>query len=290
MFEDPVRYDSTDDFDFDIDLDEISEEDQRRFRRTFVEKIDIGESDELYADYAFEDSTQMLQYLQQRVLGAIEEYQETNTDYVPARVLEVGCADGFLLRALREYFPQIHTVVGIDPSPVATERGRTHSTDLRTGVLSTVDVDGEFDLIIIIGNLMLHEDPLDSLKRAASMLAPGGIIVGDVKNPLASTRLAARWFAQLPSGRRPRLLQNFIDRNFENYRFGISKDTLHELARRADLDVLDLSTEPPRALKFKNSHKGSNGLAGFFWEVSDRLDRLRDERAWLTFVLKEGRG
>lgn len=278
-----------DDFDFDIQVDEISEEDQRRFRRTFVEKIDIGESDELYADYAFEDSTEMLQYLRQRVLGAIENYRKINKDYVPARVLEVGCADGFLLRALREDMSQIQTVVGIDPSPVATERGRAHSTDLRTGVLSTVDVEGEFDLIIIIGNLMLHEDPLDSLQRATSMLAPGGIIVGDAKNPLAATRLAAKWFTRLPSGRRPRPMQSFIDRNFENYRFGISKATLHEMARRADLDVLDLSTEPPRALKFENSHKGSNGLAGFFWELSDRIDGARDEKAWLTFVLKKGR-
>ena len=286
IFEDPKRYLSYDDFDFDLEPSLISETEAEQFKQTFLESVDIGEPGELYSAYEFTDTEQMVTALAERIAGAISRHKLRSPGWRPQRILEVGCADGFLMRRLADVLPEA-TFVGVEPSPVTSERGRSLGSDIRTGILDSVSFEAPFDLVIMVGNWMLHENPVETLASITGLVADDGLVVGDTKNPNTLTRKVASSLARTGLHGHLDPLQGYVSRNFENYRYGISRGVLKTICERLDLNIERTLSLPPRALEHENTHQGSNGLAGTVWRWLDRIDMLREEQAWLGFELSK---
>lgn len=99
-----------------------------------------------------------------------------------ARILEIGCANGGLLNALKQL--GYHNVLGADPSPVCAQNAKQlYQIRVLTSALSDVNVDiGPFDLIILVAVLEHIQDLESALLRLRDLLSPSGklyIVVPD---------------------------------------------------------------------------------------------------------------
>jgi 2-polyprenyl-3-methyl-5-hydroxy-6-metoxy-1,4-benzoquinol methylase len=92
------------------------------------------------------------------------------------RLLEVGCAYGFLLDHLRSKGWQTR---GIEVSPLSAEAARRDlGLDVFTGKLEECPWDDSaFDVILMLDVLEHLHRPFDTLARASRLLAPGGVLV-----------------------------------------------------------------------------------------------------------------
>ena len=109
------------------------------------------------------------------------------------RVLDVGCATGYLAKALVE---RGCTVSGVEFDGEAAEEARPHLERLVIGDLETMDLaeafgEDRFD-VIVFGDVLEHlRDPLPVLRRAKALLADGGSVVASIPNIAhGSVRLA----------------------------------------------------------------------------------------------------
>jgi O-antigen biosynthesis protein len=100
------------------------------------------------------------------------------------RVLDVGCASGYLARALGE---QGCRVSGVEFDPEAAKEAEPFLEKIVVGDLETLDLAAEFmgeqfDAIVF-GDVLEHlRDPLPLLRSARGMLSPGGCVVISVPN------------------------------------------------------------------------------------------------------------
>lgn len=100
------------------------------------------------------------------------------------RVLDVGCASGYLAQALVE---RGCTVSGVEYDAAAAEEARPHLQQLVVGDLEQLDLvaelgRGEFD-VVVFGDVLEHlRDPLPVLRQARDLLAPGGYVVISIPN------------------------------------------------------------------------------------------------------------
>lgn len=108
-------------------------------------------------------------------------------------VLDVGCATGYLARALVE---RGCTVSGVELDGESAEEARPHLKRLVVGDLETLDLaeafgDDRFDAIVF-GDVLEHvRDPLQVLRNAKALLADRGSVVASIPNIAhGSVRLA----------------------------------------------------------------------------------------------------
>lgn len=109
------------------------------------------------------------------------------------RVLDVGCATGYLAQALVE---RGCTVSGVELDEAAAEGARPHLERLVLGDLETMDLaeafgDDRFD-VVVFGDVLEHlRDPLPVLRQAKALLADRGSVVASIPNIAhGSVRLA----------------------------------------------------------------------------------------------------
>jgi glycosyltransferase involved in cell wall biosynthesis len=143
-----------------------------------------------------------------------------------SRVLDVGCAGGYLARALAA---KGCTVVGVDsrPDPAASAAcSRFYAADLDGG--SWAPEERDFDYILF-GDVLEHLRDTSILTRSKSWLAPGGKII-------ASTGNVALWFMrlQLLSGRFRYAPRGILD---ETHVRLYTRDTFRDLLREANLAI-----------------------------------------------------
>ena len=109
------------------------------------------------------------------------------------RVLDVGCATGYLARALAE---RGCTVSGVEFDEEAAEEARPHLERLVVADIEKVDLaeafgDERFE-VIVFGDVLEHlRDPLPVLQSARRLLSDGGSVVASIPNVAhGSVRLA----------------------------------------------------------------------------------------------------
>jgi 2-polyprenyl-3-methyl-5-hydroxy-6-metoxy-1,4-benzoquinol methylase len=115
------------------------------------------------------------------------------------RVLDVGCATGDFLEAAQR---RGWDAVGVDPSP-ARDQALTAGLRIVGRTIDDADVEaGSIDLITFWDVLEHLPDPAASLRRAASLLAAGGIVAATVPNAgSAVARISGRrWFGYKTAG------------------------------------------------------------------------------------------
>lgn len=109
------------------------------------------------------------------------------------RVLEVGCASGWMLHALRERGMR---VVGTERSVERALPARRDGLPVFVGDLSALRPDARADLIVLFHVLEHLDDPVRALAACAAHLTPGGHVVVAVPT-LASWQarvFGAHWF------------------------------------------------------------------------------------------------
>ncbi|CAN5377170.1 class I SAM-dependent methyltransferase [soil metagenome] len=95
------------------------------------------------------------------------------------RVLDAGCGTG---RVAIELAQRGFDVVGveIEASMLAVARGKTPDIEWIEADLTHLELDAEFDLVLLAGNVMIFVDPgteASVVRGLASHLAPGGLLV-----------------------------------------------------------------------------------------------------------------
>jgi 2-polyprenyl-3-methyl-5-hydroxy-6-metoxy-1,4-benzoquinol methylase len=114
----------------------------------------------------------------------------------PGRMLDVGCGAGELLE---QYAERGWETYGIDPSSSATAAAARRGAHVHTGTL--VDQpwpEDSFQLITFQDALEHIVDPIDALRRARGLLAPGGLVLISVPNWCCWQRrfvFRSRWFS-----------------------------------------------------------------------------------------------
>lgn len=254
--------------------------DETEYRKLFVETSNItGEGGTVYPKFRWDDNAEMQAAIASGIAVAIR----TNLTVERPRVLDLGCGNGFTTRGLGRVFGN-GCVVGVDPSPTVLQLRADPAIECHRGTLDRIGFpDASFDAVAIIGNLMLHPDPPQTMAEVARILKPGGIVVFDVKNIRSLTRQAALWLGSMsPRLARHRLLQ----RNFANMRFGLHRGHFAWLCSDGQFQLLEAVTKPPRLLAFSNRSEFTGGMKGLVWSLSDRIDRWRDEQSWLQFTAR----
>jgi methionine biosynthesis protein MetW len=168
-------------------------------------------------------------------------------DAVPprSRVLDVGCAGGYLAVALRE---RACSVLGVEADAVAAGAARRRGVEVVEGsvadaaVLASLRAAGPFDALVC-GDVLEHlVDPWSVLAALAGLLRPGGIAAISLPN-------AAHWTVRraLLRGRFPREDHGLFDRTHLRW---LTLADARELVAGAGLDVVrETYTEAPLPLE-----------------------------------------
>lgn len=138
-------------------------------------------------------------------------------------VLDVGCGSGGFLRQLR--LLGYRNLTGVDPY-LPNEHNEPGIKLLRRSIF---EIEGAYDLINFGHSLEHMPDPRAALRRAASLLVPGGKSV--ISIPVASS-FAWRHYRE-----------NWVQLDSPRHLFVPSVQGLHLLASHAGLEVVDLVYE-----------------------------------------------
>jgi ubiquinone/menaquinone biosynthesis C-methylase UbiE len=99
-----------------------------------------------------------------------------------ARVLDVGCGTGALVRVLGGLRPELRELVGVDPAPEMVAVAEAARTDprMRFEVAAAERLphpDGSFDVVVSSASFSHWRDQDAGLAECARVLAPGGVLV-----------------------------------------------------------------------------------------------------------------
>lgn len=121
-------------------------------------------------------------------------------DWTGKRVLDLGCAGGFMAEALDDRGAR---VTGIDPASGAIAAARAHAAEGGRQIAYDVGVgealpydDGAFDAVVCVDVLEHVTDFQQVLAEVARVLVPGGLFLFDTINRNAVARLAVITMAE----------------------------------------------------------------------------------------------
>lgn len=160
------------------------------------------------ADKWWSGKTRWVRTLHNMVPGRLA-YFDRFAHWPGARVLDLGCAGGFMAEAIAA---RGAIVTGIDPAPKAIEAARAHADS--TGLSIRYDVgagedlpyvDAAFDIVVCVDVLEHVRDLERVLSEVARVLRPGGVFLFDTINRNALARFAVITVAEdvlglLPKG------------------------------------------------------------------------------------------
>jgi SAM-dependent methyltransferase len=147
-----------------------------------------------------------------------------------ARILDVGCGDGFHLDLLQRFGKASWRLEGIDMSDRAVEMGKLRGLEIHQGTVQSMAIpEGTYDLAFMIATIEHVDQPLEVLQAVGKMLKPGGTVVMVTDN---TDTLDFKWFQ---------------GRHWGGYHFPrhwnlFSPLTIRRLAQEAQLEVVELKT------------------------------------------------
>ena len=147
-----------------------------------------------------------------------------------ARILDVGCGDGFHLRLLREYGKPGWNLEGIDTSERAVLAARSAGLAVRQMSIEGADfAQPEYDLVLLIATVEHVANPLSMLTAVRRALRPGGrvVVITDSTDTLDFRLFGGRHWGGYHFPRH----WNLFD-----------KPSLRRLAERSGLEVTEIST------------------------------------------------
>jgi len=122
-----------------------------------------------------------------RVAGTNQAILDVLREKAPARLLDAGCGEGWLIRRVTEELPC--TAVGVDGSAAliasarqADPHNQYHQVTFEALSAGRRPVTGSFDAIVF-NFALLHEDVAGPLAAAKRFLAPTGVIIVQTLHP-----------------------------------------------------------------------------------------------------------
>jgi 2-polyprenyl-3-methyl-5-hydroxy-6-metoxy-1,4-benzoquinol methylase len=183
-----------------------------------------------YRHYYRKTGTPTMQYIEEFNLADRARYtanylQQQNLFFRRARILDVGCGEGSLLKEIKQRMPSVQTV-GVEPDVAFAEFARDYLQSKVYLSLAELSESGEsaFDLIIVNHVLEHVENPVDLLSRLKNIIGRYGSIYVDVPDICAYRSLADLHIA---------------------HRYHFSVRTLFVTAHEADLQVADAGRHDP---------------------------------------------
>ena len=151
-----------------------------------------------YQGSATQRGTAYSNYLQDedhRLGEARQRYRSDLAEYLPsssAKVLEIGCATGSLLKVIRDAG---HEVFGIDLSQrFADAAKQVHGLDVQVSDILSADApDGYFDMVFLFGTISNLSDIPGAIARIRRLLKPDGVLVANFP---AADSLVARLYGE----------------------------------------------------------------------------------------------
>lgn len=159
-----------------------------------------------------------------RVLAACQGLRED------ARMIDVGCGDGFHLSLLKDFGQSTWQLEGIDPSLQAVHAATSRGLTVHHGTVQELDLPpASYDLALMIATLEHVDDPVGVLRAVRSLLKPGGKVVIVTDN------------TDTPH------FQMFKSRHWGGYHYPrhwhlFNPHNIHALAQKAELEVDALTT------------------------------------------------
>jgi SAM-dependent methyltransferase len=256
------------------------------YRKLFVETWHIAEvgveGGGVYGRFNWDDNEALKVGVAKHVIDVIDRHLKRED---VGRILDLGCGNGFMtLELAKRYGAQ--NVLGVDPSPDVEFLPVRAGVQAMRGTLGTLDLpENEFGVVAIIGNWMLHADPAATLREAHKILQPEGILILDFKNVRATVRRLARVAARFSPDRLGRNV--LFQRMFVNMRYGLSLPYATGMLEASGYAVLESYSKPPRLLEFGNKSAYRAGIKGLVWRMTDALDALLDQRAWIQITARK---
>lgn len=147
-----------------------------------------------------------------------------------ARILDVGCGDGFHLGLLRDFGDKTWRLEGIDADERAAAVAERNGLTVHCGLIEQLDLPrSAYDLAFVIQTIEHVADPPKLLRDIRELLRPGGQVVIVTDN---TDTLDFRWFK---------------GRHWGGYHFPrhwnlFNQSTIHRIAGQVGLQVIGLTT------------------------------------------------
>lgn len=147
-----------------------------------------------------------------------------------ARILDVGCGDGFHLKLLKDFGHKSWHLEGIDMSDRAVEVGQHNGLIIHRGIVQNVDLPpASYDLAFMIATIEHVDHPKEVLESVRQLLKPGGHVVIVTDN---TDTTDFKWFK---------------GRHWGGYHFPrhwnlFNPKTLKHLAKSTDMEVEEIGT------------------------------------------------
>jgi 2-polyprenyl-3-methyl-5-hydroxy-6-metoxy-1,4-benzoquinol methylase len=196
---------------------------------------DISEFDKIYpANYhAFDFSEtkfgivyKVRQQLEtKRLLNFSKDLEEN------ARVLDIGCGDGFHLKLLAKYGKKSWQLEGIDINKRAVEMAERSKLNVRQGTIETLNLPENFyDLVLMIQTIEHLAKPDEMLLNIKKILKPGGqlVIVTDNTDSLDFTFFKSRYWGGY---------------HFPRHWNLFNKIAINKLAAKTGFEIVSLTTQ-----------------------------------------------
>ncbi|NNE67570.1 MAG: class I SAM-dependent methyltransferase [Pyrinomonadaceae bacterium] len=148
-----------------------------------------------------------------------------------ARILDVGCGDGFHLGLLKEFGEKGWKLEGVDLDPRAVDIGRKAGLNIHQGSLDTVRLpESAYDLIILVQTVEHVAEPVELLRRIRLLLRPGGrlVVVTDNTGSLDFQLFRKRYWGGY---------------HFPRHWYLFNPSTMKKLALSAGFSVENISTQ-----------------------------------------------
>jgi 2-polyprenyl-6-hydroxyphenyl methylase/3-demethylubiquinone-9 3-methyltransferase len=142
------------------------------------------------ADQWWSDDVRWIRTLKNLVPGRLR-WMDKKIDWQGKKVLDLGCAGGFMSEALDE---RGAIVTGVDPAEEAIAAARAHARQNGRNITYDVGVgedlphaDGSFDAVVCVDVLEHVADLNKTIQEIARVLTPGGLFLFDTinRNPIA---------------------------------------------------------------------------------------------------------
>ncbi|MGI9351169.1 MAG: class I SAM-dependent methyltransferase [Rhizobiaceae bacterium] len=260
------------------DIRNIKDEDT--YRKYFVETSQIAsDQGEVYSDFNWENNKALKFGVARHVLNAIDRHSVKDGRQ---SILDLGCGNGFTAVEIAKH-NSLYQVTAVDPSPSVLGVNGIHNIRAIQGTLDSLRFNADsFDVVVIIGNLMLHNNPQLTIREARRILKPQGTLVMDFKNADTFIRRLIRYSALV--GMKSVFPRSIVERSFVNMRFGFRKDYIRTVLRNTGFREIEVYSKPPRLLEFANKTGLQSGIKGILWRLTDQFDLLLDQRAWVQMI------
>ena len=264
-----------------LEADDIRNiEDEDTYRKYFIETSKIASDEgDVYSDFNWENNSALKSGIAQHVLKAIDDH---SAKHGRQSILDLGCGNGFTAVEIAKHNP-LFQVTAVDPSPSVLGVNGTHNIRAIQGTLDSLCFNTDsFDVVVIIGNFMLHNNPQLTLREARRILKPQGTLIMDFKNADTFVRRLIRYSAMI--GIRDIFPRSIVERSFVNMRYGYRKDYIRAVFQEIGFKEIDVYSKPPRLLEFANKDGLQSGIKGILWRLTDQFDRIFDQRAWVQMI------